>query len=217
MSIESLSNIADKLRWQPAVPVIKRRGVFQLPAFSVDELPWDGASVCVRQYNFTSPQPFKLLELPTIPDPCNFGLVIKYRMGDDDDNVKRFLLWDNPLAVIPNVNLYNNDIIYPYFSLEVWTTQDSTSVSNATAIDIVSSLLVVPTLNSFSDSLYQDAVSVEETNPTTIKVVGRETFYGHGSPEGVVTANAGNVYIDVDTGTVYVKQSGIGTNTGWTG
>ncbi len=41
--------------------------------------------------------------------------------------------------------------------------------------------------------------------------------YGEGSPEGVLTANAGSLYVDTNGGaslTLYVKESGT-SNTGW--
>lgn len=43
---------------------------------------------------------------------------------------------------------------------------------------------------------------------------------GSGSPEGVITANPGSLYLNLSGGagtTLYVKQSGTGTNTGWVG
>jgi hypothetical protein len=43
------------------------------------------------------------------------------------------------------------------------------------------------------------------------------TYYGYGSPEGVVTALPGSGYFDLDGGagvTFYVKETGSG-NTGW--
>lgn len=48
---------------------------------------------------------------------------------------------------------------------------------------------------------------------------GSEIYSGSGSPEGVVTASVGSLYLRVDGGTsttLYVKQSGAG-NTGWVG
>ena len=39
---------------------------------------------------------------------------------------------------------------------------------------------------------------------------------GSGSPELVVTASPGRVYVDVDTGDLWVKQTGESTNNGWT-
>ena len=41
---------------------------------------------------------------------------------------------------------------------------------------------------------------------------------GAGSPEGVVTANPGSLYLNINGGagsTLYIKESGTGTNTGW--
>ena len=42
--------------------------------------------------------------------------------------------------------------------------------------------------------------------------------FGEGSPEGVVTANRGCLYLRTDGGagtTFYAKETGDGTNTGW--
>lgn len=41
---------------------------------------------------------------------------------------------------------------------------------------------------------------------------------GAGSPEGVIAASPGAIYLRTDGGastTLYVKESGVGTNTGW--
>jgi len=38
---------------------------------------------------------------------------------------------------------------------------------------------------------------------------------GSGSPNTVVSADPGWVYLDVAAGTFYAKQTGLGTNTGW--
>lgn len=38
---------------------------------------------------------------------------------------------------------------------------------------------------------------------------------GSGSPEGVYTGWPPNIYLDSDTGELYFKASGEGTNTGW--
>jgi hypothetical protein len=40
------------------------------------------------------------------------------------------------------------------------------------------------------------------------------TFSGHGSPEGVVTANPGSTYEDLDTGGLWQKRTGTGSE-GW--
>ena len=48
---------------------------------------------------------------------------------------------------------------------------------------------------------------------------GASTYYGTGTPEGVVTAAVGAMYLRSDGGagtTLYIKESGTG-NTGWAG
>lgn len=43
-------------------------------------------------------------------------------------------------------------------------------------------------------------------------------FYGNGSPEGVIIADKGSIYINREGGsstTLYVKETGIQSNTGW--
>jgi hypothetical protein len=43
---------------------------------------------------------------------------------------------------------------------------------------------------------------------------------GSGSPEGVVTANPGSLYLNLSGGantSLFVKESGTATNTGWVG
>ena len=55
------------------------------------------------------------------------------------------------------------------------------------------------------------------TNPKLDKLVKLVNF-GSGSPETVVTASPPALYLDEDGGatlTLYVKESGINTNTGW--
>lgn len=44
--------------------------------------------------------------------------------------------------------------------------------------------------------------------------------YGTGTPEAVVTADIGAIYINTDGGagtTLYIKESGTATDTGWIG
>ncbi len=39
--------------------------------------------------------------------------------------------------------------------------------------------------------------------------------YGSGSPEGVVTASPGHTYVDRTNHIFYIKETGVGTDTGW--
>lgn len=43
---------------------------------------------------------------------------------------------------------------------------------------------------------------------------GTGTFSGTGSPEGVVTASPGSTYLQTESGSFWMKQTGTG-NTGW--
>lgn len=40
-------------------------------------------------------------------------------------------------------------------------------------------------------------------------------YYGNGDPNGVVTGSVGNIYINLDSGSLTPKLSGNATNTGW--
>jgi hypothetical protein len=44
---------------------------------------------------------------------------------------------------------------------------------------------------------------------------GAGNLFGSGSPEGAVTADVGQGYVNTNNGEYWVKQSGDGTNTGW--
>jgi hypothetical protein len=53
---------------------------------------------------------------------------------------------------------------------------------------------------------------------SSLGIVNAKIYSGTGSPEGVVTANKGSLYLRSDGSTnttLYVKEGGVGTNTGW--
>ncbi len=50
---------------------------------------------------------------------------------------------------------------------------------------------------------------------TTDRMVTPSRYKGHGSPEGVIQADVGQEYLDIDSGYEWVKTSGAGTKTGW--
>ena len=65
---------------------------------------------------------------------------------------------------------------------------------------------------SLYDFLRRVVVSVNGLDDTRV-------LTGVGSPEGVVTASVGRLYTRTDGGagtTLYVKESGVNTSTGWT-
>jgi hypothetical protein len=67
-------------------------------------------------------------------------------------------------------------------------------------------LLTVPIVNTVEAGFL-----VETPNPWTI-------YSGSGTPNGVQTGTIGDMYVDRSGGaasTLYVKESGVNTNTGW--
>ena len=54
--------------------------------------------------------------------------------------------------------------------------------------------------------------------PVDVQLTGAKIYSGSGTPEGVITAIVGSLFLRLDGGavtTLYVKTTGIG-NTGWT-
>lgn len=50
--------------------------------------------------------------------------------------------------------------------------------------------------------------------------LGQRLFFGGGNPNGVITASPGALYLNRGGGaatTLWVKESGVNTNTGWVG
>lgn len=132
------------MEWRPATPIGMAGYTVTLPAFSVSAPTWKGASEIVRQYNYTASRAFYLTNLPTKPTGVNFGLCIRYRIGD---TVYRYKLWDDddfilgPLAA----PLYNKEIIKANFVLEVWSLEGEATQSLAAALSVITSIRNVPT------------------------------------------------------------------------
>ena len=70
--------------------------------------------------------------------------------------------------------------------------------------------------NSNGDNLLE----VNDAGEILLGATNCKVLAGTGSPEGVVTASVGSIYLRNDGGagtSFYVKESGFGTNTGWVG
>ncbi len=132
------------LTFTPATQVGYRRAYIDLPAFSYTGLSWAGGSECVAQFNFSASQNFILLNRPTKPTNVNYGLCIRYRVGD---TVYRYKLWTDTNFVLNDdvAPLYNGQIIKKNFVLEVWNLNGQTTASQTTAIRMISSVRSVPT------------------------------------------------------------------------
>lgn len=133
--------------WTDIVPVTRvglRRNTVTLPEFTADTPDWKGASEIVLQYNYTATRAFYLTRLPTKPDDCNYGLCIRYRVGETE---YRYKLWEDDNFILGDVAapLYVNEIIKANFVLEVWSLNGETSVDQASAMTLITSLKTAPT------------------------------------------------------------------------
>ena len=137
----SNANITDWDTYTPATAVGKSYAYIDLPVFSYSSnLAWGGASEIATQFNFSASQNFVLLNRPAKPSGVNYCLTIRYRQGAD---IKRWKLWEN-VGEILNVPLYAGQVIKKNFTLEVWTIETSTTVSNAAVLQLISGLVVIP-------------------------------------------------------------------------
>lgn len=134
-------SIINWTQYRPALRVNNFRGTYiELPAFEVTTgIVWKGASEVVLQYNYSAPGLFVVLRKPTKPTGVNYGLCIRYRVGD---TVYRYKLWEDDAFVLSGdaAPLYNGQVIKANFVLEIWSFDGLTEVSQATPIDITSSI-----------------------------------------------------------------------------
>lgn len=136
-------NLQDWLLRTPVKTVQRRQTYIELPAFSYDDLEWKGASEVIAQFNFSASNKFTLVNLPDKPTGVNYGLCIKYRIGTD---VYRFKLWDDDaFKLTGDVPLYTNEIIRANFVLEVWSYENETTAVNDEAIQMITSVRILPT------------------------------------------------------------------------
>lgn len=188
-------NIQDWLRRTPAVPVRRRNTYIEIPAFNYTDLEWKGASECVAQFNFSASNKFTLITLPTKPTDANFGLCIRYRIGDE---VFRFKLWDDEaFKLTGDVPVYTNEIIRANFVIEVWSYENETTALNEEALQTITSVRVLPTdvsqlgVNA-ALAVGAEFLTLENTNSTTIAVPSENLLYQFAADTGLVEA-AGNV------------------------
>lgn len=125
----------------PVTPIVPRRNCVVLPIFNIVNPAWKGASEIVQQYNFSASSNFYLTGRPAKPSGVNYGLCIRYR---SNGVVYRYKLWEDDLFVLNNVELYNKHLIKKNFVLEIWTFNGAANSSQATAINLWSSVRTVP-------------------------------------------------------------------------
>ncbi len=134
------TNVIDWTTFVPATRVNNyRRTYVQLPAFTVADVEWAGASQVVLQYNYSADKSFVLSARPTKPSGVNFGLCVRWRVGDE---VFRYKLWRDDAFILSDdaAPLYTGQVIKPNFVLEIWNLEDLTEASLEDAIDIYTSV-----------------------------------------------------------------------------
>lgn len=111
-----------------------RTGYIQIPAFSYSYVADANVSEQAYQINYTTDRKFVIPNLPQAPSGVNYVPVIRYRRAGV---TYRYKLWSTGTEVIADtVRLYNGEVIYPHFSIEIWTLPGGTAVSQASAITI---------------------------------------------------------------------------------
>lgn len=127
------------LQFRPGTLVGKNTAYIDLPAFSYTNPTWAGASELVAQFNFSANSNFYLTTIAAKPNAANFGLCIKYRVGE---TVFRYKLWNfDGLHTAP---LYTNQLIKKNFVLEIWTIQGQVSSVLLDTFRLITSVRSVP-------------------------------------------------------------------------
>lgn len=136
----STLSITDWSTWLPATPITGRVNYnVTLPVFNAATPSWKGASEIVLQYNYTASRNFYLTQRPAKPAGVNYGLCIRYRVGN---TVYRYKLWEDDNLILGEVAapLYNSEIIKANFVLEIWSLEGEAAVTQASALTLFTSL-----------------------------------------------------------------------------
>lgn len=193
------------LKFTPAGQVGYRRAYLDLPAFSYTGLVYAGASVIVAQFNFSASQNFILLNRPTKPTGVNYGLCIRYRVGE---TVYRYKLWtdDNFVLNDDGAPLYTNQLIKKNFVLEVWSLNGQTTAVQTSAIRMFSSIRAIPTDITITTDYalaigaeFTDLSSIAPTLPATPSY--RWTSVGAGTTFPWTDSITGAFFLDDGAGT----------------
>lgn len=165
-----------------------------LPAFQYDNIGWKGASEIITQFNYTATKNFTLRTLPTPPVNTNFCLVIRYRVGLIS---YRYKLWSGVGETL-NEKLYNGEIIKKNFVLEIWNTQQSTTVSLLEALTVNISIRKIPVTYASLDNYADNTVVAEAPSQNIAVTSGTPPAAGllaHYKPEGLTPGGDGTTVV----------------------
>lgn len=177
-------SIINWTQYQPATRVNNFRGTYlELPVFSLDTgIVWKGASEVVLQFNYSASKDFVLLARPEKPTGVNFGLCIRYRVGDE---VTRYKLWEDDAFILSDDDapLYDGERIRANFVLEIWSFEELTEVSLDTAIQMTTSIrnnitsLGTRSAESLATGAEFSLLTNTNTSPSTPVTTGLEGWY----------------------------------------
>lgn len=184
-----------------AVPITNVVGSYiRLPSFSISNIDDSVPIYVVVQFNYSASGSFFIKPFPALKG-LGFMLCVRYTMVDG--KIYRYKLWDDPLFNLPNVPLYNNNLIKKHFVLEVWKLPNTTSVSLSTDV-------LIPTTIKFKYSdLYYAGISFTEQEFATEQTINILTnVETQMPPEWVLHEwDASNAVLDVNGKVINVPDS----------
>lgn len=181
LTIQDWTNIAK------AVRIDRVKSVLTIPSFSLTGIVWKGASEIVQQFNYSAASKFYLTSELVIPDNANFGLAIRYRVGEE---VTRYKLFDIAGFEL-QADLYDGQVILPNFVIEVYNLADETTADLDADVTVDSSIRTVPTnVRNMEDITLGDPITVtyaELQNTSGAEVVPSENLFEQYIAENFVT------------------------------
>jgi hypothetical protein len=151
--------MSSEFNWYDVTPAVRADytlAYFLLPAFEVNGIVWKGASEIVKQWTLTASKNFALRNRPTKPTNANYIACVRFRIGGD---VYRYRLWDHADLVLPNVPLYNGEVIRRNAVLEIWNVNGQATASQTTPIRMTASIRRVISDFSAMPADYEDATA----------------------------------------------------------
>lgn len=194
------------INWTTYVPATEvsnfRSTYLELPAFSIDSgIEWKGASEVVRQYNYSAAKDFVLLRRPTKPAGVNFGLCVRYRVGDQ---VTRYKLWTDARFVLNDdeAPLYVGQRIRANFVLEIWSFNALTEAELSEALQMTTSIRnEITTLGTRgAESLATGAAFNTLANVQSPTIVANRSFWYDINDPAVMYVSPLDAWYDRDTG-----------------
>lgn len=137
---------------------ISASGGASLPSWLPDDLFWPGASTIFKQWSIAATNRFSI---PTFTKPAGVNYLLAVRWIDSNGIVQRFKLWDHVDAVL-NSPLYDGRVIEEAFELEAWTIRGVPTFSQATDLNITSSIRTTTSLYSAIPTDYLDVAAVAD-------------------------------------------------------